>query len=148
MRRRHNLREQKQETKQLIRSKRLAGDKLTEIQQEIIKAIKSDIEEKKEQTKEVPKSETILIKPASPTKSVELRSDKKVSMSTNEDGDKIMKIEAVKPNKKRDKKHKTTKTPSDPNESPTKRVRFDMSKNKVTEFFKHGKVATRIIATK
>jgi len=28
-------------------------------------------------------------------------------------------------------------------EEPEKRVRFDMSKNKVTEFFKHGKVATR-----
>ena len=26
-----------------------------------------------------------------------------------------------------------------------KRVKFDLSQNKVTEFFKHGKVATRVL---
>jgi hypothetical protein len=122
---------------------------LTEIQQEIIKAIKSDIEQKKGDTEEKKesKSETILVEPLKPTNKVEPRSDKKsshsVSVSTNEDGDKIMKIEQKKQkNKKREKKAAKEE------ESPTKRVRFDMSKNKVTEFFKHGKVATRVIATK
>lgn len=122
---------------------------MTEIQQEIIKAIKSDIEQKKGDTEEKKesKSETILVEPLKPTNKVEPRSDKKsshsVSVSTNEDGDKIMKIEQKKQkNKKREKKAAKEE------ESPTKRVRFDMSKNKVTEFFKHGKVATRVIATK
>ena len=122
---------------------------MTEIKQEIIKAIKSDIEQKKGDTEEKKesKSETILVEPLKPTNKVEPRSDKKsshsVSVSTNEDGDKIMKIEQKKQkNKKREKKAAKEE------ESPTKRVRFDMSKNKVTEFFKHGKVATRVIATK
>ena len=122
---------------------------MTEIQQEIIKAIKSDIEQKKGDTEEKKesKSETILVEPLKPTNKVEPRSDKKsshsVSVSSNEDGDKIMKIEQKKQkNKKREKKAAKEE------ESPTKRVRFDMSKNKVTEFFKHGKVATRVIATK
>lgn len=31
-------------------------------------------------------------------------------------------------------------------ELPKKRVYFDLSQNKVTEFFKHGKVAQRLLA--
>lgn len=47
---------------------------------------------------------------------------------------------------KKDKKRKKEKSePVQKGEAPSKRVRFDLSQNKITEFFKHGKVATRAI---
>ena len=53
--------------------------------------------------------------------------------------------ETKKKDKKRKNKHKQEEQLQD-GEEPKKRVRFDMSQNKVTEFFKHGKVATRTLA--
>jgi hypothetical protein len=58
--------------------------------------------------------------------------------------DKVMSISVdnkKKKDKKRTKKEAQIETKRDA--EPEKRVRFDMTKNKVTEFFKHGKVATR-----
>ena len=54
-----------------------------------------------------------------------------------------MEIPVVK-QKKDKKKKKKVKTPPVQNNTD-KRVHFDMSQNKVTEFFKHGKVATRVL---
>jgi hypothetical protein len=50
-------------------------------------------------------------------------------------------------NKKKDKKRKKDKKDHhlEKGEEASKRVRFDLSQNKVTEFFKHGKVATRAL---
>jgi hypothetical protein len=43
--------------------------------------------------------------------------------------------------KSKKKKNAAEATITPPNDATSKKVRFDMSKNKVTEFFKHGKVA-------
>ena len=52
-----------------------------------------------------------------------------------------MNIHSVKA--KKDKKRKRDRSAAE-GEPALKRVRFDLSQNKVTEFFKHGKVATRV----
>jgi hypothetical protein len=53
-----------------------------------------------------------------------------------------MNIQSVKT--KKDKKRKKDKNSAlEKGEEPSKRVRFDLSQNKVTEFFRYGKVATR-----
>lgn len=79
-------------------------------------------------------------------------------VETNKDseGEQIMKIfkpESIsKDKKKKDRKRnkreqeKTSQAEAlTKGEEPQKKVRFDMTKNKVTEFFKHGKVATRVL---
>ena len=55
-----------------------------------------------------------------------------------------MNITTKKP--KKDKKRKKEKSKEvQKGEEPVKRVRFDLTMNKVTEFFKYGKVATRAL---
>lgn len=65
---------------------------------------------------------------------------KKIKKQT--DDDEVVEISV--PKKKNKSKKKAAKDKSELTTSAqagTKRVRFDLSKNKVTEFFKHGKVA-------
>jgi len=49
--------------------------------------------------------------------------------------------------KKKQKKRDRMEKPAEPveGESGEKRVRFDLTQNKITEFFKHGKVAQRVL---
>lgn len=90
---------------------------------------------------EVPKPD--IKKPSSPSK--EMKTSKSVSListqiTEDKEGDKVMNVTTIKP--KKDKKRKRDKDHM-AGEEPTKRVRFDLTQNKVTEFFKYGKVATR-----
>ena len=66
------------------------------------------------------------------------------TVTTSPEGDEIMHVSKDKNKKK--KKHK--KEGPEPSSGSQKRVRFDLSQNKVTEFFKHGKVATRTLPSK
>jgi hypothetical protein len=54
-----------------------------------------------------------------------------------------MNVQQTKKSKKDKKRKKDKNSKIEQGEEPTKRVRFDLSMNKVTEFFKYGKVATR-----
>jgi hypothetical protein len=72
----------------------------------------------------------------------------------NEDGDVVMKIESSKKKKSKkkikaaEKKEKLDKNGGEAEPKALcggKRVHFDLSKNQVTEFFKHGKVAQRVL---
>ena len=72
----------------------------------------------------------------------------------NEDGDLVMKIESSKKKKSKKKiKAAEKKETLDSNGGEAepkalcggKRVHFDLSQNQVTEFFKHGKVAQRVL---
>lgn len=63
--------------------------------------------------------------------------------SKDKDGDQVMSI--TKETKKKDKKRKNKNKASEEDDAH-KKVRFDLTQNKVTEFFKHGKVATRTLA--
>ena len=233
MKRRAAMREQKNETKNMIRMKRMMGDQIQDQQAEIIKAIQENEEskaievkektsapvtpaepkktetnkrekkaaEKKEQSSNsskpsspgkaqassdkpsspASKSE----KPASPTKvtapkekqnnsptkkeavsktpTSPTKKDKKtssglntaastapssqVTTSTNKDkdGDNVMSISKETKKKDRKRKNKNNGVPQKGDDAHNKRVRFDLSQNKVTEFFKHGKVATRAV---
>jgi|ERR1740115_538903 len=61
--------------------------------------------------------------------------------------DEMLEINAVIPKKKK-KKVKQAKKEAEPEiaeDGANKRVRFDFSQNKVIEFFKHGKVAQRVL---
>ena len=64
----------------------------------------------------------------------------------DKDGDKVMSISKETKKKDRKRKNKNKSDEHQKGEEASKRVRFDMSQNKVTEFFKHGKVATRTLA--
>lgn len=75
----------------------------------------------------------------------------------NDDGeDEVMNVnKGIKKNKKKGKKRKASEVSQEKSsdnkaggssgELPKKRVHFDLSQNKVTEFFKHGKVAQRLL---
>lgn len=72
----------------------------------------------------------------------------------DDDEDQVLNIgKASKKKKKKGKKRKASKDEAEDkaeaadNEKgqPKKRVHFDLSQNKVTEFFKHGKVAQRLL---
>ena len=52
---------------------------------------------------------------------------------------------------KREKSRNISKNTTEPGTAPgegssQKRVHFDLTQNKVTQFFKHGKVATKIVS--
>ena len=64
MKRRQNLREQKQEVKKIIKAKRSMGDMLEDTQKEILEVIQKDIASKQESQEESKE----MIKPKSPTK--------------------------------------------------------------------------------
>ena len=66
-----------------------------------------------------------------------------MSTKTTDEGDQVMSI-SKKEKPKKDKKRVKKDKPDAP-EPPTKKVRFDLTLNRVTEFFKHGKVATRVM---
>ncbi len=57
--------------------------------------------------------------------------------------DEVLEISNKKKQKKLKKREKMEETPLAPPSS--KRVRLDMTQNKITEFFKHGKVAQRVL---
>ena len=62
------------------------------------------------------------------------------------DDDEVVEINIPKKKNKSKKKGAQIKNElTATNQSSAKRVRFDLSKNKVTEFFKHGKVAQRTL---
>ena len=109
------------------------GDSLFEKQMEIRNEIME--EEKQEET---PQPDKKRIK-VSDKQLYVLKSD---TVAEEAQDDEVMEIPAK---QKKDKKKK--KKVSKPAEVSTdKRVHFDMSQNKVTEFFKHGKVATRVLS--
>lgn len=71
-----------------------------------------------------------------------------------DDEDQVLNVgKTSKKKKKKGKKRKASqggpedksKAAENEKEPPAKRVHFDLSQNKVTEFFKHGKVAQRVL---
>jgi len=69
----------------------------------------------------------------------------KAVVTVDTDGDKVMEISKPEKKKKNKKKRAAKQDTADLEGDTRKRVTFDLTKNKVTEFFKHGKVATRVI---
>ena len=128
--------------KEMLKKRRSLGDMLAEKQEEILEAIKKE--------KEGEEAKEMEAKPQKKKEAVklveELLTQAKTSSHTNEDGEQVLKITKE---KKKSKKRARKEVPAEKKEEPAgeaqKRVRFDMSKNKVTEFFKHGKVATRVL---
>ena len=70
-------------------------------------------------------------------------------MEENKEGDIVMKIETQKKKKNKKKIKNADKKEVSQEKGKTevgkKRVHFDLSQNQVTEFFKHGKVAQRVL---
>ena len=117
------MRAQKQDTKNMLKMKKLMGDQLKFQQLSVQKEIESELIQKMEKK--------------------EIKEQKKVKVEDSKEDvqepDEVMTISRKKKDKKRPK-------PAEPVKESThdpKRVRFDLSQNKITEFFKHGKVAQR-----
>ena len=75
-------------------------------------------------------------------------SEREVKIEENKEGDMVMKIDTQKKKKNKKKiKGGEKKESEEPKQNLTgqKRVHFDLSQNQVTEFFKHGKVAQRVL---
>ena len=145
MKKRQNLRDQKQKAKELIKMRKMMSHQLNSTFMEQLKEI-NEAKHKEEEKKSIEKTKVKEEKPPKQEKADVVQQPKKdsskVNTKTNDDGDQVMSIskkEKPKKDKKRVKKDKL-----DVAEPPAKKVRFDLSKNKVTEFFKHGKVATRV----
>jgi len=75
-----------------------------------------------------------------PLKVVEKEGKKTVVKSEE---DEVLQISSKKKQKKLKKREKMEEKPEESNSN--KRVRFDLTQNKITEFFKHGKVAQRVL---
>ena len=107
----------------MLKMKKLMGDQLKFQQLSVQKEIESELIQKLEKK--------------------EIKEQKKVKVEDSKEDvhsepDEVMTISRKKKDKKRPKPAEPVKEAHDP-----KRVRFDLSQNKITEFFKHGKVAQR-----
>jgi hypothetical protein len=76
--------------------------------------------------------------------------EKEIKLEENKEGDVVMKIESSKKKKNKKKikggdKNDKAGEADDKTLTGAKRVHFDLSQNQVTEFFKHGKVAQRVL---
>ena len=128
----------------MLKLKRLMGDTLLEKQLEIQKEMFDAAEEEEEQKMEMPDKKRIKVS----DKPLFIMKDDVLPAPEDDDegADQVMEIPATKKkDKKKKKKSSKPETPETTNSISDKRVHFDMSQNKVTEFFKHGKVATRVL---
>ena len=107
-------------------------------------------EKKKEKTHEAPKivskviPQSISAVLAKPQETPAAPQSKVSSPEKVAGGDEVLNIENTTIGKEKKKKKKNKKRSHEEREG-SKKVKFDLSQNKVTEFFKHGKVAQRLL---
>ena len=131
MKRRQNMRAQKQDTKNMLKMKKLMGDQLKFQQLSVQKEIESELIQKMEKKEQKEQKQ-------------QTKEDSKEQSAEEQEEQEDVVIEIKNATKKKDKKRaQPEKQKKEISVEESKRVRFDLSQNKITEFFKHGKVAQR-----
>ena len=131
MKRRQNMRAQKQDTKNMLKMKKLMGDQLKFQQLSVQKEIESELIQKMEKKEQKEQKQ-------------QTKEDSKEQSAEKQEEQEDVVIEIKNATKKKDKKRaQPEKQKKEISVEESKRVRFDLSQNKITEFFKHGKVAQR-----